>query len=330
MPWCDGPKIQFSFDGESNGRTCAHGNTRPHEIWTPEPEVPLNGVKIGRTITTGMMSSHEDRYATPPKLYNALDEVFQFGYDAAADADNTKHPLYLSTEDDALIQDIAWIDKINAKAKGPEGICLSDVAFLNPPYGKLLIPFMQAACYQHHNFGTTIAMLVAGRLETDWFAIGNEHARYRLELRERVPFTEPGCPLGYVFDRDGKKDGRPIVYDFPATPMNLPKFPGIIHGEPRLVSLTDREYVMVDGVAQAGSAIGYPRMKKSQPSFPSVVLIFVNDSTLHNARFLLYKLSTLGMMIDLKAQRKINEGRIKNAPQMNGATSARGKDDGRD
>ena len=56
-------------------------------------------------ITSGMMSSNTDEWATPQALFNALDATFHFTLDVCATPDNAKCFKFFAKEQDGLKQD---------------------------------------------------------------------------------------------------------------------------------------------------------------------------------------------------------------------------------
>ncbi|MDU2110007.1 MAG: DNA N-6-adenine-methyltransferase [Peptoniphilus lacydonensis] len=50
-------------------------------------------------------SSEKDDWETPQKLFDELNEKYQFDIDVAASARNAKLPKYFTKEDNALIQE---------------------------------------------------------------------------------------------------------------------------------------------------------------------------------------------------------------------------------
>ena len=70
-------------------------------------------------ITTGLMSSATDQWATPQALFDRLNAEFRFTLDVCADATNHKVPRYYDKATDGLAQD--WT---------------GEVCWMNPPYGR--------------------------------------------------------------------------------------------------------------------------------------------------------------------------------------------------
>ncbi len=103
------------------------------------------------TFTKGMRSSEDPTWETPPEVFAAFNRIFGFTLDAAASDQNHLCDRYYTLEDDALTR--SW-------APGP--------AWLNPPYGDVVGPFMRKAA-DEARLGVTTVALVAARIETGWF-----------------------------------------------------------------------------------------------------------------------------------------------------------------
>lgn len=99
-------------------------------------------------ITSGLMSSLTDNWATPLDLFQQLDKEFGFTLDVCASKDNHKCERYFSKEDDALKQE--W-----------KGVC-----WMNPPYGKEIKAFMKKA-YESAKAGAIVVCLVPARTDTE-------------------------------------------------------------------------------------------------------------------------------------------------------------------
>lgn len=78
-------------------------------------------------ITSGMMSSNTDQWATPQHVFDALDREFGFNLDVCADGSNHKCDRYYTREQDGLKQ--PW-----------EGVC-----WMNPPYGRTIGKWVRKA-----------------------------------------------------------------------------------------------------------------------------------------------------------------------------------------
>ena len=79
-------------------------------------------------ITSGLMSSNTDQWATPLDLFSILDNEFKFTLDVCADASNHKVARYFDRAIDGLAQD--WT---------------KDVCWMNPPYGREIPKWVRKA-----------------------------------------------------------------------------------------------------------------------------------------------------------------------------------------
>ena len=74
-------------------------------------------------ITTGLMSSNTDNWATPQHIYDRLNEEFHFTLDVCASKENHKAPKFFTKADDGLQQD--WCAKaMREAAKGTTVVAL--------------------------------------------------------------------------------------------------------------------------------------------------------------------------------------------------------------
>jgi len=95
-------------------------------------------------------SSKTDQWATPQDLFDALNKEFEFTIDVCADSTNTKCTKYYSIQDSGL-------------SKQWGGVC-----WMNPPYGREIIKWMQKA-YESSLQGATVVCLVPSRTDTNWW-----------------------------------------------------------------------------------------------------------------------------------------------------------------
>lgn len=95
-------------------------------------------------------SSKTDLWATPVDFFNKYNEKFNFELDVCATHENAKCTKYFTIEDDGLSKE--W-----------SGIC-----WMNPPYGREIIKWMEKA-YKSSLNGATIVCLVPARTDTKWW-----------------------------------------------------------------------------------------------------------------------------------------------------------------
>jgi phage N-6-adenine-methyltransferase len=95
-------------------------------------------------------SSNTDLWATPIEFFNKYDEKFNFELDVCATHENAKCTKYFTIDDDGLSKE--W-----------SGIC-----WMNPPYGREIIKWMEKA-YKSSLNGATVVCLVPARTDTKWW-----------------------------------------------------------------------------------------------------------------------------------------------------------------
>lgn len=101
-------------------------------------------------ITSGLMSSNSDRWETPQKLFDELNQKYNFELDVCALPENAKCENYFTPEVDGLKQD--WT-----------GVC-----WMNPPYGREIGKWMKKALESSRN-GAIVVCLVPARTDTAWW-----------------------------------------------------------------------------------------------------------------------------------------------------------------
>jgi len=117
------------------------------------------------------MRKKPDNWRTPPEIWNPLNEEFDFDLDAAADFSNHLCVNYL---ENAL--DVDW--------PGTRIFC-------NPPYGKMLDPFIKK-CAAEAEKGKIVVALIPMRTRAAWwhdFVIGK--AKEVRCVRKRIRFLKP-------------------------------------------------------------------------------------------------------------------------------------------
>jgi site-specific DNA-methyltransferase (adenine-specific) len=99
-----------------------------------------------------IFSSKNTDWETPPEVFNALNDTYNFTLDVCATKENTKCEHYFSPEDDALTKD--W---------GGE------TCFMNPPYGREIGKWVKKAYEESKKPNTTVVCLLPARTDTRWF-----------------------------------------------------------------------------------------------------------------------------------------------------------------
>jgi len=138
--------------------------------------------------SAGTGVKQQDKWETPPEVFEQLNEEFNFTLDAAAETETTLCDYYFTEDDDALYQD--WNNQ---------------VVFCNPPYSKLK-EFAHKA-NEEAKKGATVVMLVPARTDTRAFhdSLAGGEVRFikgRLKFQQNgqkndpAPFPSMVCVMG--------------------------------------------------------------------------------------------------------------------------------------
>ena len=119
-----------------------------------------------------------DNWGTPQKLFDILNQEFNFDIDVCASHENAKCRAYFTRENNALTKQ--WI-----------GTC-----WMNPPYGREIVQWMKKA-YDSAEAGATVVCLIPARTSPPWwhdYALRGAELRF---IRTKVSFTGPvsGVPF---------------------------------------------------------------------------------------------------------------------------------------
>lgn len=124
--------------------------------------------------TEVMFGSKTNEWGTPQKLFNELDQEFNFTLDPCSTHENKKCEKHYTADEDGLSH--SW-----------EG----EVVFCNPPYGREITKWVEKAATEK----ATTVMLIPARTDTNYFhdyIYGKAEIRF---LRGRVRFEkQPGVP----------------------------------------------------------------------------------------------------------------------------------------
>lgn len=128
------------------------------------PDECASGELLSARSLAPLMSSKNGNWRTPPELFHAislLDMRSMFTVDAAATRDDRKCQVWLGPGsphgEDALAPDVQWGDA-------------DDRVWLNPPYGRMLAPFVQKAIEEIVECpGMSVWLLVPARTDTRWW-----------------------------------------------------------------------------------------------------------------------------------------------------------------
>lgn len=96
-------------------------------------------------------SSKSNEWATPQKLFDELNEEFNFTLDPCETDENAKCNKHFTIEDDGLSKD--WS---------------KDVVFMNPPYGREIKKWIKKA-YEESLNGATVVCLIPARTDTTYW-----------------------------------------------------------------------------------------------------------------------------------------------------------------
>jgi site-specific DNA-methyltransferase (adenine-specific) len=120
------------------------------------------------------LSSKSNDWVTPQYIFNELDKEFRFTLDPCASEENAKCDKYYTVDDDGLSQD--WS---------------KDVVFMNPPYGRDLVKWVEKAYNESLN-GALVVCLIPSRTDTRyWHNFIFPHAEIRF-LKGRLRFGAGG------------------------------------------------------------------------------------------------------------------------------------------
>jgi len=102
-------------------------------------------------LNKSLFTSSKSDWETPDKLFDRLNNEFEFTIDVCASATNKKVDNYFSVRDNALVQE--WT-----------GIC-----WMNPPYGKDIKLWVKKAYTASLDGETTVVCLLPCRTDTVWW-----------------------------------------------------------------------------------------------------------------------------------------------------------------
>lgn len=137
--------------------------------------------------------NYQERWQTPPEVWNPLMEEFNFDLDAFADEHTARLPHYLTN----ALGPLSW----------PGKRC-----FMNPPYGRKLEPCVRRGA-QEAAKGKIVVAVIPLRYRGDWShetVIGV--AKEIRPVRMRVSFIRPDGSRG---EFTGSCDSQIIVWDGP-------------------------------------------------------------------------------------------------------------------
>lgn len=112
-------------------------------------------------ITSGLFTSNDSTWTTPPDFFAELHKEFNFTLDAAALKSSAVVPNYLGPDHDLL-----W--RRDALQVEWDGASEGGWIFLNPPYGRVIGNFMNKA-NEEVKKGAKVVALVPARTDTNWW-----------------------------------------------------------------------------------------------------------------------------------------------------------------
>lgn len=125
-------------------------------------------------MNKALFSSEKMDWCTPKDFFNLLNQEFNFVLDAAATAENAKCKLYLTPEQNGLLQSWDYNGSV----------------FCNPPYGKEIKKWVKKAYEESQNTKNKIVLLIPARTDTSYF---HEYIYKKAEIRfikGRLKFTD--------------------------------------------------------------------------------------------------------------------------------------------
>lgn len=122
-------------------------------------------------INKSLFTSDNQKWETPIELFDKLNEVFDFKYDLAAEDITAKCKNYYTPEDDAF--NYTW----------------DQTSYLNPPYGREQIKWIERAYEQSKKNGNTIVCLIPARPDTKiWHNVIFNYAKSICFIKGRLKF----------------------------------------------------------------------------------------------------------------------------------------------
>lgn len=118
-----------------------------------------------------MVSSETNEWATPQKLFNKLNEEFNFTLDPCSTKENKKCEKNYTIDDDGL--SMSWAN---------------ETVFMNPPYGGHTKKWLEKAEQESQNGATVVCLIVSSTDRSYWHELISAKADEIWFLRGRVKF----------------------------------------------------------------------------------------------------------------------------------------------
>lgn len=150
-------------------------------------------------LQKAMVSSKDNTWETPQRLFNELTKEFDFTLDPCAERDTAKCYNYWTIEDDGLTKD--WS---------------GNNVFMNPPYGGNTGTWIKKALDESRKGALVVCLIVSSSDRSYWHDFIFPYASEIRFIRGRVKFgnakfTAPFASAIVIFDK--KKEGKQkIVY----------------------------------------------------------------------------------------------------------------------
>lgn len=127
-----------------------------------------------------MLSSNTDEWETPNDLFERLNKINNFTLDPCSTNENHKCKKYYTKKDNGLLK--SW--------KGEK-------VFVNPPYGRDIIKWIEKSYNENKYNNTFICLLLPARTDTKWFHnyIYNKHKIIFLKGRLKFGNAKNSAPF---------------------------------------------------------------------------------------------------------------------------------------
>jgi phage N-6-adenine-methyltransferase len=133
---------------------------------------------VSNAILTPGGLNETNEWGTPQQMFDKLDQEFGFTVDVAASDSNHKCEKYFTIANDGLQN--SW----------------DGVAWMNPPYGRVIKAWMRKA-YEESLKGNTVVCLIPARTDTAWWHDYAMKGEIRF-IRGRIKFVRDGGDGGFA------------------------------------------------------------------------------------------------------------------------------------
>ena len=157
-------------------------------------------------ISAAIEATLRQEWATPDDLWQVVNAEFKFDIDVCARAGNAKCDNFIPPRDNALSEDVSWLDTMSHY--GPR------VAWCNPGFARPL-PWLEKAWREARKGGVVVVMGLAG-CSTEWF---DYCARNCTEIRLLSPRVQFVAPPGIKQSSNARENA---LFVFRRTPRGWP------------------------------------------------------------------------------------------------------------